>query len=96
MSDLVVTSRELFKSYCGYIHWHSQKFCLEGRGQNRKSCDLSLVTFFWDEKQWRPNCFFKVRFRRNQFEKQQFGQITQLQVTKTEGYGAIFETLLLK
>jgi len=31
--------------------------------------------------------FFKVWFRHNQFEKPQFGQITQLQFTNIEGYG---------
>jgi len=50
--------------------------------------------------------FFEVRFRHNQLEKPQFGQITYLQLTKIEDYGAlgtespqrlaIFENLFLK
>jgi len=34
---------------------------------------------------WPHHWFFKVQFRHNQFEKTQFGQITQLQVTIIEG-----------
>jgi len=45
-----------------------------------KSYDVGLVTSL----KWRNNWFFKVRFRYNQFEKTQFGQITQVQVTKIE------------
>jgi len=37
--------------------------------------------------------FLKVRFRHNQFEKAQFGQITQLQEPQRL---AIFENVLLK
>jgi len=33
---------------------------------------------------WRHNWYFKVRFRHYQFEKTQFGQITQLQVLITK------------
>jgi len=35
---------------------------------------------------WRHNCFFEIRFRQNQLEKPQFGQITRL---------AIFENMYL-
>jgi len=55
-----------------------------------KSCDVSMMTFFGDvtamtSLKRRHNCFFKLRFLLYQFEKPQFGQITQLQVTKIKG-----------
>jgi len=69
------------------------------------------VTFFGDlifmmSLKWHHNYIFEVRFRHNELEKTQFGQITKLQVTNIEGKGAIgaespqrlaiFEKLLLK
>jgi len=53
-----------------------------------ESCDVNLVTFFGDvititSLKWHQNWFFKARFRQKQFEKPQFGQIMQLQVTKS-------------
>jgi len=51
-----------------------------------KSCDVSLMTFgnvmAMTSLKWRLSDFFKVRFRHNQFEKPQFGQITLLYITK--------------
>jgi len=51
-----------------------------------KTCDVILVTVFDDvimmasSLKWRHYWFFKDRFLNNQFEKPEFGQITQLQV----------------
>jgi len=48
-----------------------------------ESWDVNLVTFFGDviikktSLKWRHNGFFKARFRNNQFERPQFGQIMQ-------------------
>jgi len=54
---------------------------------------------------WRHNYILKFDFCHNQLQKPLFGQITELQVTNFEGYGAlgtestqrlaIFENLLL-
>jgi len=47
-------------------------------------CDDTLVTFFGDEIVKTSLKSSKVRFRYNQFESLQFGQIAQLQITNIE------------
>jgi len=50
-------------------------------------CDIILVTYFGNAilNILMTDIIIEVRFRHNQFEKPQFCQITQLQVTNIEG-----------
>jgi len=53
-----------------------------------KFCDVILVTFFDNVIMVTLLNFYEVRFCHNQFEKTQFCQTTQLQVTNIEGMSA--------
>jgi len=66
LTSVLPTEKPLVVSFCTFFRYLGNRDELE----KSKPPKFSL--------KWRHNYFFEVRFRHNQLEKPQFGQITEL------------------